>query len=256
MRAQKKSFLLSHSSIQNRHDNEASFSYCFSCRCPTQRKNQTAHLERLGENPKILAVTHLENHIQTHNHVLQEAYLALSFACVAHCEANHEVAMQAFWAAIDRYFEKVASFPLFSCRSGCSHCCFDNPHGVTGMELTRILPLLTEAQKNSIINRAKEYKQLVQSNPNPQALWKTTCTPCPLLEENKCSIYTKRPLACRSFFSLSPSQWCHPKHENYQSQPQIDCDLLHARLVECATQRGLTGSTDLLTGLASLLEEQ
>ena len=198
----------------------------------------------------------LEAHVQAHNALLQDAYLALHFAIIAHSHDNHMAAMNAFWIAIENYFESIGKFSLFTCKKGCSHCCFDNPHGVSGMELIRIIPLLDTEQKEKIQKQAQEYKAIKKTQENPQIFWKSLCQPCPLLKNNQCSIYQQRPLACRSFFSLSSPQWCHPGHKKYQSNPQIDCDSLHSRLVECANKYGLPGSTDLLTGLASLLEEK
>jgi len=200
-------------------------------------------------------VTTLQSHVQQYDGLLQEAYMALYFATKAQRKENHDIAMQNFWLTIDLYFEKIAKFSAFQCQKGCSHCCFDNPHGITGIELARILPLLRPAQKKMIVTQAAAFRALQKQHPKPQLEWKKQCHPCPLLENHQCSIYSHRPLACRSFFSLYSPDWCHPKHKNYQVNPQIDCDSLHALLVECANKYDLPRSTDLLTGLASLLEE-
>jgi Fe-S-cluster containining protein len=35
---------------------------------------------------------------------------------------------------------------------------------------------------------------------------------CPLLENDVCTIYAQRPLACREYLVKTPTQWCHPKY--------------------------------------------
>jgi Fe-S-cluster containining protein len=198
----------------------------------------------------------LHEHVETYDSILQGAILALQIALNENQEDNIGQCMDFFWMEIDRYYQAISSFSEFSCQRGCSFCCFDNPHGVSGIELQRLLPLLDEHQKKEIQAFKVRYDKIDASTEEDRQLqWKKACRPCPLLNGTQCSVYSKRPLACRSFFSIHQAQWCHPVHPSYQEQPQIGNDHLHSLMNEISRKEGLIGTTDLLSGLAQLLEE-
>ena len=191
----------------------------------------------------------MNTHLERCNPILQKAWYLLQFAVHAHTEQKKEY-LTLFWESIDEYYNEIAKFEGFRCGSGCSHCCFDNPHGVSAMEALRILPRLSTHQKDLLVEYFQDWSQLTEKNPHRrQLIWKKKCKPCPLLQEGKCSVYDVRPLACRSFFSIHHPDWCHPLHPNHQQQPQIGHDDIHSLLEKVSIQYGWTTSQDLISGL-------
>ena len=199
----------------------------------------------------------LFSHVQAGNPLLEEAYWALEMANRYPHPETCAICLDEFWDAMDRYYAHISSFSGFTCQKGCSACCFDNPHGVSGIELARIHPLLTPIQKDAIRLASTRFDSIEATSPEEKQIhWKQECHPCPLLTKGTCSVYSVRPLACRSFFSRHAPDWCHPKHSQYQPQPQIGNDDIHALLVKLSLRFIGTGSTDLLSGLATLVEKK
>ena len=198
----------------------------------------------------------MKNFIEQYNPSLQRAWFVLRFAAQSKKRAEKKEYLNHFWSIINEYYAAISQYDGFQCTKGCSHCCFDNPHGVSSLEIQRILPKITEQQKKQIALRYKEWTQLSEKHPDSaQNEWKKSCIPCPFLESNTCSIYDVRPLACRSFFSLKNSNWCHPKHPNYQDQPQIGNDDIHSLLERISIDQGWSKSGDLLSGIYEHITE-
>ena len=199
----------------------------------------------------------MNTHIQKYDPLLQKSWYLLSFAVQSPSESQKQMYIQLFWSSIDEYYNQIAQFEAFQCGAGCAHCCFDNPHGVSAIEIQRIIPRLSDEQKRRIAKYAKEWDQRKHENPQlRQQAWKKTCKPCPLLQEGHCSVYDVRPLACRSFFSIHAPEWCHPLHPNYQKQPQIGHDDIHSLLENLSKQYGWPASQDLISGLNHLIQEK
>ena len=174
----------------------------------------------------------------------------LKFSVQAKEKEQKKIYIQHFWDAIDEYYNQIALFEGFRCGSGCFHCCFDNPHGVSAIEVERIVTKIHAHQKKRIEMYFQDWNQLPQEDSRlRQQVWKKKCKPCPLLEDGKCSVYDVRPLACRSFFSIHNPEWCHPLHPNYQKHPQIGHDDIHSLLEKLSIQRGWSNSQDLISGL-------
>lgn len=81
--------------------------------------------------------------------------------------------------------------PSTICRSGCSHCCHMAVM-ITGREAREI-------EKSYGINRCSPVPRISKDSVVNTFMG----SPCPFLEDSKCSIYPVRPLACRGYFNLS-----------------------------------------------------
>ena len=233
---------------QNEHHKTCTFSSELPCRRSPQCKDQTSCTARLGER-SLDGRFFVNTHIEKCNPILQKAWYLLQFAVRAQKEQKEEY-IGLFWEAIDAYYIEIAKFEGFQCGSGCSHCCFDNPHGVSSMEAYRIVPRLSTHQRDLLKAYFQEWNLHREKNPlQRQLAWKKKCKPCPLLSEGKCSVYDVRPLACRSFFSVRHPDWCHPLHPNHHKQPQIGHDDIHSLLERLSIQYGWGTSQDLISGL-------
>ena len=198
----------------------------------------------------------VKTHIEQCNPLLQKAWYLLKFAVQTQDEKQQKIYLEYFWTSIDEYYRQIAQFDGFQCGVGCSHCCFDNPHGISTVEIQRLIPRLTDKQKELVVSYFEEWNLLVQENPLlRQQAWKKKCLPCPLLEDGSCSVYDVRPMACRSFFSVHHPDWCHPLHPKYQQQPQIGHDDIHSLLEMLSTQNGWPRSQDLISGLYHQIQE-
>ena len=199
----------------------------------------------------------ITEHVQKGESLLVESILFLNMALRCTTSENTESCLSHFWTSIERYYHYLQICSEFTCRKNCYFCCFDNPHGVTGLELQRIIPFLTPIQKKKIQEYYDRFQSIpAQNDEERQIKWKQLCNPCPMLEDKACSIYSHRPLACRSFFSEHTPERCHPNHEQYGPQPQIGNDDIHIILAKLSQKKDLLPSSDLISGLASLLEKE
>ena len=107
----------------------------------------------------------------------------------------------------------------------CSACCYDNPHGVTAFELLYIYEMIKDRSSFSEVReqlgqRYKDFQNLrkEKGRSNLQINWKKKRNPCVFLDEKQqCSIYERRPVACRMFFSLTSPEFCEPTHPEFES---------------------------------------
>lgn len=156
----------------------------------------------------------------------------------------------------------VKTASKFACRSGCSFCCYAKV-SVTPVEVLRIANYLKETLS------ADEYKAVyarlveldnVSRGLDVDARWKLR-RPCALLtEDGMCSVYSVRPLACRSMHSFDASK-CEA--DLYGEQPVgIKLDLEYAFaytsfehiLAEALHARGITSRVELTAALRLAME--
>jgi Fe-S-cluster containining protein len=91
---------------------------------------------------------------------------------------------------------------VIACRSGCSACCHQmvlcSPFEIF-IVAQHILTTRSDNQIHRMMERLAEISKLPMT---PEARYGRHAT-CPLLEDNRCSIYDKRPSVCRALFSNS-----------------------------------------------------
>jgi len=109
--------------------------------------------------------------------------------------------------SIQRVVSEYPPSPPLACQEGCAWCCHKLV-GTTAPEVFRIADYLQnqlvpqELQKiqNQIMQRAEQRKGLREDR------WSAARLPCPLLVDNRCSVYPVRPLTCRGFNSSDARQ--------------------------------------------------
>ena len=94
--------------------------------------------------------------------------------------------------------------PRLDCKEGCSYCCQKPGVLVTPAELLRIIKhvwALDEAALASVAQRARSYVEHLAGGSFDEPTAESF--PCPLLRDNRCSVYDIRPLTCRGYNSTS-----------------------------------------------------
>jgi len=90
--------------------------------------------------------------------------------------------------------------PRLDCREGCSACCRRPGVLVSIPELLLLLDRVRRtfdaAQRLALADRAAEYAHIVEA-----AQSACVSVPCPLLVNDRCSVYDSRPLVCRGYNS-------------------------------------------------------
>jgi Fe-S-cluster containining protein len=143
-----------------------------------------------------------------------------------------------------------------SCKAGCGACCRQLvPISVTEAdELPHLIARLSAAHRSrvmarfndaisglrdcSIWERLQTYSALRQDERSKLGLdYFRLGIPCPFLEEESCSIYAVRPLACRQYLVTSPAKNCSdPSPENIARVP-LAADVLGALVKTEAHER-------------------
>jgi len=114
-----------------------------------------------------------------------------------------------------------------SCRKGCGACCRQLVP-ISGIEARRLRDMveeMPEPRKSTILARFEDARQrlaragLLEKLRQPRQFRDEEVIPfgmdyfqqgiaCPFLEEESCSIYTERPLACREYLVVTPAEHC------------------------------------------------
>lgn len=140
--------------------------------------------------------------------------------------AAYRRAMQDWYQAADAYIAIVTVDRKFSCRSGCSACCFDNPQAIPAAETALLASHVDEGMRTQLEADVAIFERISSPTVSMEergVAFKKEKRPCPLLnvELNQCRAYSVRPLACRDFFSESEAAWCHPDHAQNGNVQQL-----------------------------------
>jgi Fe-S-cluster containining protein len=170
-----------------------------------------------------------------------------------HCEPIAASARHQALDLIYQVFDEWAGQWTFACRPGCAVCC---THGVTLSESEgeRILTFLRQSDRESwLLNRLAGLSSL----PTPPActtnefaracLEQEDIDPgrgifsgsCPLLQDNRCSAYSLRPFACRSFVSTVT---CQPGREAVLPSAYLTASTAVGQLIEHLDRGRLWGT--------------
>ena len=96
---------------------------------------------------------------------------------------------------LDALFNEQA--PYIFCKRGCSYCCSQGEYPLSRIEfeyLKEAVPSLSDENKKIVFSRIKKLKKIAQKSSN-----KKLEHSCPFLINHECSIYSHRPLICRTF---------------------------------------------------------
>ena len=108
------------------------------------------------------------------------------------------------YAVIDELMKETAKEQKLSCRKGCAFCCKMNVD-VSPLEIDLIIDYCKE--NNLPINQ--EYLKLQSSIPKHELGFTPILSACTFLsKENTCTIYPVRPVACRKYVVITPSEQC------------------------------------------------
>lgn len=103
-----------------------------------------------------------------------------------------------------------------TCTTGCAACC-QEPLIVTDGEVELILQQLSPEEKEELKKRVAEWiERANQAGLDPENTdfkgrvleYRALRLPCPLLKDNRCSVYPHRPLPCRMFTVTGPRASC------------------------------------------------
>jgi len=153
--------------------------------------------------------------------------------------------------AIYRFYDKfLEGFPLV-CQKGCCTCCTTNV-SVTSLEVDYLLPHLTEDLLKRVDKEAQTQHFIPNTTINTSA---TLCLsgkeppaetsfmsykPCPLLSnDGLCTIYEKRPFACRAMSSETP---CPEGGEAYMAPFLVTVNLAIYQIIEHIDSEGFYGN--------------
>jgi Fe-S-cluster containining protein len=124
-----------------------------------------------------------------------------------------------------------------SCRAGCGACCRQlvpiSP--IEARELVKLINRLPEPRQTqvrhrfSLVRQALEKAELLERLLDPghsrqgrelsDEYWRLRIA-CPFLENESCSIYPDRPIACREYLVASPAEHCaEPTSQNVRALP-------------------------------------
>ena len=108
------------------------------------------------------------------------------------------------YGILDMITEKI-SRPISVCKKGCSHCCTNSLVGISYIEYQYIAEIVP---KGKIRNDLPQIQDSLLWKIDNNELSSDELGDCPFLENNLCSIYLHRPIACRTFFSTDDVTLC------------------------------------------------
>jgi len=106
---------------------------------------------------------------------------------------------------------------MIDCSEGCAWCCYSRVE-VTELEMkaveAHIRHRFTKLQVDMVLKNARRIKKKYQKLTHEERIFSRDA--CPLLMDNRCSVYESRPLMCRSALSLD-AKACERAHSNVNS---------------------------------------
>jgi len=131
-----------------------------------------------------------------------------------------------------------------ACEAGCSHCCYQYDVGVTPFEIlciaAHILETYNKDEQAVVLDKIAMAEKKKRSLPIED--WGYGKFPCPLLVDEKCSVYEVRPLVCRAMNSYDGDR-CRQNREtprNDSSVPMYGHQYEIAKFARVGIQRGLS----------------
>jgi Fe-S-cluster containining protein len=140
-----------------------------------------------------------------------------------------------------------------ACKNGCAWCCYLKVT-VAAPEVFRIIEHLRtnlpEDQFDSLINSVVDSDSATRGLSDDARF--ALSLPCPLLFNDRCSVYEVRPMTCRGMNSIDATK-CEEGWRNPRSLPILPQDLVLRRNYSLALE-GLCGALDVAAVDGNLLE--
>jgi Fe-S-cluster containining protein len=116
-------------------------------------------------------------------------------------EAAGGIAENSIQAAIELFPPR----PPIACQEGCAWCCYK----LVGTTVPEVIGIVEYLRQNLTPDEFQaRQERIIQTDLKRQSLkhdrWKAARLPCPLLVNNRCSVYPVRPLTCRGYNSSDP----------------------------------------------------
>lgn len=170
-------------------------------------------------------------------------------ANVVKVAARSESVAQALY---DRDPSKVA------CKAGCSWCCHERV-SVSAVEVFRIADALSQRPhaEEAVLERARRVEKMAADAPPGER----PPIPCPLLEEDRCSVHEVRPLLCRAANATDATpcrSWVETgtrTHVDVVTGKALPCNAVRAGMIRAIHESGLEADAlDLAVALRVVLE--
>jgi Fe-S-cluster containining protein len=147
--------------------------------------------------------------------------------------------------------------PRLECREGCSFCCCKPGVLATIPEFLRILDRVRttfdDDARRALIARAQRYASQLEGRHYDDLVDESV--PCPLLVDDRCSVYDARPLVCRGYNSTSVEA-CRKAHADRDALVPIFAvlkDVTDGATVGVAQSLEAVGVNDALVDLGTAL---
>jgi Fe-S-cluster containining protein len=145
---------------------------------------------------------------------------------------DHYKVLRLFYSECDtnteNYFQNYNT--KIACQTGCSYCCFLRV-SAGAQEIFLIADFIRKHFSNTDRDNLKKRLQLHQDSIAglSRQEHRTTNIQCPLLVDNKCSVYSVRPFSCRRYHSIDASSckysFDNPKDESECNDRDIDLEM-------------------------------
>ncbi|RMF95287.1 MAG: hypothetical protein D6727_11030 [Gammaproteobacteria bacterium] len=169
------------------------------------------------------------------------------------------------WTDIDALIEAEVAGERFACRAGCAWCCHQLvvlTNWDDGREiLRRARARMSPARYRQFVSEVRRQARAIEALGHAEAEGRRW--PCPLLDNDRCTVYEVRPVACRSVFSRN-ADTCRAmmEHEDFaaltetQQREATEIGERAFRLqVMINDRRRIDGPVELRALLARLLNE-
>jgi Fe-S-cluster containining protein len=98
--------------------------------------------------------------------------------------------------------EVIAGAPKIGCGAGCAHCCYQNVEATIPEAILVAAHLAdpSDPRRDAVLKAAAARRRMSDKQRRRPG------RPCPLLVDNRCSVYEDRPLMCRAMLAVDGAQ--------------------------------------------------
>ncbi len=132
------------------------------------------------------------------------------------------------------------------CREGCCHCCYQVA-SVTPLEAIAIFEYISTSFTTADLQRVRGASREYHAKMAGLAPDEYRAEPCPLLENDRCSVHADRPAACRGFFSYDVNACIARRETSTYSAAPLAIPPLHITDAFMAGQMSALSGKELAT---------